>query len=84
MANSKEENSEYGYTQAFLTQREAQGKFDCYLLAVTIALLALSIQTFKSEDGVQFIFLMVITWFGLIMSFLAGLYRQEKLNLFFD
>ncbi|MFQ5750862.1 MAG: hypothetical protein ACE5HI_02600 [bacterium] len=81
--NQPQENQPYDYTQAFLVQRETQRKFDYYLLAVTLALLALSVQTFDPKSNMQFVYLMNATWFALLLSFLSGLYRQEKLNLFF-
>ncbi|RIK67580.1 hypothetical protein DCC62_24710 [candidate division KSB1 bacterium] len=74
---------EYGYTQAFLAQRDAQRKFDYYFLGVTLALLTLSIQTFNASIATKHVQLMIFTWLALLISFLSGLYRQEMNSLFF-
>jgi hypothetical protein len=53
-----------------------------YFLGVILALLSLSIQTYKPADYTSFHFLMIIVWILLLVSFLAGLYRMERIVVF--
>lgn len=74
-------SEEYGYTEAFKAQREAQSKFDYFFIGVTLVALSLSIETFKAENSIH-PYLMILTWFLLLTSFLAGIYRQERITTF--
>lgn len=59
--------------------RLAQNKFDYFFLGVVVGTLALSIQTFDINVEHNSFYLIVLTWLFLIISFLAGIFRQEKI-----
>lgn len=72
----------WGYVEAFKAQRESHQKFNYYFLGVIVALLSLSIQTFKPESYTSFKFLIIFFWALLTVSFLSGMYRMEKIIVF--
>ena len=73
---------EYNYTDAFKTARESQSKYDYFFLGVTLGVLSLSIQTFKPDESFRLPILMIVSWILWLASFLAGLFRQERINMF--
>lgn len=72
----------YDYTDAFKTARESQTKYDYFFLGVTLGVLSLSIQTFKPDESLRLPILVVCSWVLWLVSFLAGLFRQERINMF--
>lgn len=70
------------YIDSVKDARELQRKFDYFLLAVIAASLSLSTQALKPTDNIYFNTFLVLHWTLLIISFLAGMYRQEKINVF--
>jgi len=74
-------NKEYGYTEAFLNYRSFQNKFDYFFLGVILASLSLSVQAFDSKTDTGSFHLLLITWFLLLISFLAGFFRQERISI---
>lgn len=69
------------YFELVKSQRESQKKYDYYFLGVILALLSLSIQSYKPSDFQHFSFIIVFVWILLLISFLAGMYRQERINM---
>ncbi len=74
-------SEEYSYKEAFLHYRNAQNKFDYFFLGVVLAALSLSIQSFNLTEPQQCVFLLFASWFLMLCSFLAGFFRQERLNM---
>lgn len=73
-------SEESGYIDAVRNARESQRKYDYFLMGITLALLSLSLQAFKSSADTSFSYLIIIHWILLLVSFLAGMVRQEKIN----
>jgi len=73
---------EYNYTDAFKTARESQSKYDYFFLGATLGVLSLSIQTFKPDEFLRLPALAILSWILWLASFLAGLLRQERINMF--
>jgi len=73
-------NEDYTYKEAFIYQRDLQTKFDYYFLGVILAALSLSIQTYDSTKEYSAFFLIILSWILFLISFLAGFFRQEKIN----
>ena len=69
------------YLELVKNQRESQKKYDYYFLAVILTLLSLSIQSYKPSDFVNFTCIIALVWVLLLISFLAGMYRQERINI---
>ena len=69
------------YLELVKNQRESQKKYDYYFLAVILTLLSLSIQSYKPSDFVNFTYIIAFVWGLLLVSFLAGMYRQERINI---
>ncbi|MFA4910651.1 MAG: hypothetical protein WC649_06400 [Desulfobacteria bacterium] len=69
------------YLELVKAQRESQKKYDYYFLAVIVTLLSLSIQSYKPSDFPNFPFIISMVWILLLVSFLAGMYRQERINI---
>lgn len=69
------------YFELVKNQRESQKKYDYYFLAVILTLLSLSIQSYKPSDFTEYNWLIAIVWSLLLISFLFGMYRQERINL---
>lgn len=69
------------YFELVKNQRESQKKYDYYFLAVILTLLSLSIQSYKPSDFENFTCIIVLVWVLLLISFLAGMYRQERINI---
>lgn len=74
-------SEEYTYKEAFFHHRSSQTKFDYFFLGVILAALSLSVQTFNLKDNYEFTFLLFTSWFLLLLSFIAGFFRQERLNM---
>jgi hypothetical protein len=74
-------SEEYSFKEAFLHHRNSQNKFDYFFLGVVLAALSISIQSFNSTEIYKYTFLLFISWFLLLFSFLAGFFRQERLNM---
>ena len=62
--------------------RASLSRFDFFFLSVILGALALSIQTFDLNSDPRSIYLIIITWTMLLTSFVAGLFRQERLNMY--
>lgn len=73
---------DYSYKDAITSYRIARNKYDYFFLAVTIALLSLSIQTFNPNESKDFLLLIYSAWGLLIISFLMGMSKQEKVIMF--
>ncbi len=69
------------YFELVKNQRESQKKYDYYFLAVILTLLTLSIQNYKPGDFVNYNYLIVVVWLLLLISFLIGMFRQERINI---
>jgi hypothetical protein len=69
------------YFELVKSQRESQKKYDYYFLGVILTLLSLSIQSYKPSDFQHFCYIIVFVWILLLISFLAGMYRQERINM---
>lgn len=69
------------YFELVKNQRESQKKFDYYFLAVIVTLLSLSIQSYKPSDFESCNYIIVFVWILLLISFLTGMYRQERINI---
>lgn len=69
------------YFELVKNQRESQKKFDYYFLAVILTLLSLSIQSYKPGDFVSLNYVIAFVWVLLLISFLTGMYRQERINI---
>ena len=74
---------EYSYKDALTHHHSSQRKFDYFFLGVIIAALSLSIQSFDSSVEYNNTFLIIISWIFFLVSFLAGFFRQERLNLYY-
>lgn len=72
---------EYSYKEAFLHHRNAQNKFDYFFLGVVLAALSISIQSFNPTEAYHFTYLLFASWLLMLFSFLAGFFRQERLNM---
>lgn len=72
---------EYSYKEAFLHHRNAQNKFDYFFLGVVLAALSISIQSFNPTETNHFTYLLFASWLLMLFSFLAGFFRQERLNM---
>jgi hypothetical protein len=72
---------EYGYIQAFKSYRQAQTKFDYYLLGVILTTFSLSLQINTNEEMSSF-YLLISTWTLLLISLSSGLFRIERINMF--
>lgn len=72
----------YTYEEAIKSQRESQKKFDYFFLGVVLALLGFSVESFDPSPHDKCIWLVPLGWSFLIISLLAGLYRQECINFF--
>ena len=70
-----------GYKDAFNFHRSAQNKFEYFFLGVILASLSLSVQSFNPAIENQQAFLIYLSWFLFLISFLSGFFRQERLNL---
>lgn len=73
---------EYSYIDSLKAHRDASNKFDYFILAVILALLSLSIQTFNPDTEIVCVYLIYVFWFLLLISLLSGFYRQERNILF--
>ena len=73
---------DYSYKDAISSYRSARNKYDYFFLAVTIALLSLSIQTFSPNESKEFLLFVYSTWGLLLISLLLGIHKQEKVILF--
>lgn len=71
----------YGYIQAFNHYRQIQTKFDYFFIGVILASLSLSLQIKTTEEMCSF-YLLISTWSLLLISFLSGLFRIERVNMF--
>lgn len=69
------------YFELVKSQRESQKKFDYFFLAVILSVLSLSINSFNINDYENCYFLIVFAWVSLLISFLSGMSRQEKINI---
>lgn len=69
------------YFELVKGQRESQKKYDYYFLAVILTLLSLSIGSYKPSDFENWNYIIVLVWILLLISFLAGMYRQERINI---
>lgn len=69
------------YFELVKSQRESQKKYDYYFIGVILTLLSLSIQSYKSGDFQHFCYIIIFVWILLLISFLAGMYRQERINM---
>lgn len=69
------------YLELVKSQRDSQKKYDYYFLAVILTLLSLSIQSYNPADFINYRWLIAVVWILLLISFLAGMYRQEKINI---
>ena len=72
----------YGYVDSLKEHRESNAKFDYFFLGATITILGFSINSYDPLKSFQFVWLAHEAWGCLVVSFLAGLYRQEKLTGF--
>lgn len=72
---------DYGYIDAFKYYRRAQSRFDYFFIGVILASFSLSIQTFNPLAYYSSVYLMVLTWVLLLVSFLSGLFRIERINM---
>jgi len=70
------------YYEAVKATRDSQRKFDYFFLGVCLALVSLSVQTHETTSPNSHIYLLIISWTLLIVSFLSGMYRQEAINTF--
>jgi len=75
-------SEEYNYIDAMITHREAQRKYDFFFLGVTAAALSLSIQTFSAYETNHHPVFGIISWILLLISFLSGMFRQERILQF--
>ncbi len=66
------------YIEMFLELRKSQEKFNYYFLGIIIGLLSLSIQTFDPKILYHSIYLMIITWMLLLVSFSAGFFYETQ------
>lgn len=74
-------SDKYGYIDAFKYYRQSQTKYDYFFIGVILATLSLSVQI-KFPESTHSIYLQIITWFSLLISFLSGLFRLERINMF--
>ena len=70
--------NEFGYIDSMKAAREAQQKFDYFFLGVILATLSLSIQAHFSSSTTVHNYLLFLSWFLWLLSFLAGFFRQER------
>lgn len=73
---------EYGYVQAFKYSRQYQNKFEYFFIGVILASLSLSVQL-KFPEDICSVYLLISTWSLLLISFLSGLFRFERINMYF-
>ncbi len=73
---------EYGYIQAFKHSRQYQTKFEYFFIGVILASLSLSVQL-KFPEDIYSVYLLISTWSLLLISFLSGLFRFERINMYF-
>jgi hypothetical protein len=74
----------FSYLGALKNFREAQKKFDYFFLGITLAFLSLSVQSFQINNDNHFNYLIIVAWIFLLVSFLCGFYRLEKMILIFS
>lgn len=70
------------YREAVKTAREVKNKYDYFFLGVTLAVLSISIQGFNPTSKTSYNYLILISWLALIISFLSGMYQQQRLYMF--
>ncbi len=73
-------SSNYSYHDAINAQQAAVQKFDYFFLGIIVASLSFSVQTFSVKCSVAPLFIYV-AWGLLIISFLSGFYRIERINM---
>ena len=71
----------YSYKDAFIHHRNSQNKFDYFFLGVILASLSLSIQSYSTKSETIYPIIIIVSWTLFLISFLAGFFRQERLNL---
>jgi len=69
------------YFELVRDYRSSQNKFDFFFLGVILGLLSLSIQTFNTTESIHSVYLIVSTWISLVFSLIAGLFRQERMQM---
>ncbi|MFC1785565.1 hypothetical protein ACFL0J_08070 [Candidatus Neomarinimicrobiota bacterium] len=75
-------SEEYGYIQAFNASRQYQNKFEYFFMGVILASLSLSVQIKIPEEATS-LYLLIASWILFLISFLSGLFRFERINMFF-
>lgn len=70
------------YKEFILKQREAQAKWDYFLISISLAFLVITYQAFNINESVGFEYLAVISWLSMITSALIGLYRRRLMYSF--
>ena len=73
----------YTYTDAFRAYRESQKKYDYFFLGVVLASLTLSIQVVELPLGQPYRILAVLPLALLLISFISGMFRQERILKFY-
>ena len=74
-------SQKYSYIESFLEYKKSLNKFDYFFLGVILGLLSLSIQTFKYTKETDSVYLIIITWILLLIGFISGFFRQERINM---
>lgn len=73
---------QYTYKDSMLSLRESQKKFDYFFMGVTLAFLAFSVEKFEYNKNYEWILLVPVGWVLLLISLLAGMFRQESITTF--
>ncbi len=73
----------YTYLDAFKDYRESQKKYDYFFLGVILASLSLSVQMIDLPSSNPLRALALLSWGLFFLSFLSGMFRQERLLRFY-
>jgi hypothetical protein len=73
---------QYTYKDAIISLRESQKKFDYFVLGITLAFLAFTVEQFVFQKTYIYYYLVPVGWGFLLISFIAGLFRLESINSF--
>lgn len=69
---------ENDYKVFLLKQREAQSKFEYFLLGITLTFLLVTFQLSNKSEDLGFNYILIIAWLLIIFSVFFGIYRLRR------
>ena len=69
---------ENDYKDFLIKQREAQSKFEYFLLGITLTFLLITFQMSNKSEDLGFNYILIIAWLLIIISVFLGIYRLRR------